>query len=155
MKPLDPFIHHLADVQPANIGLGTSVWQFTVILQGAQIGEDCNICSHCFIESDVTIGSRVTIKNGVQIWAGLRIADDVFIGPNVTFCNDKHPKSKNKNFSLLKTYICQGAVIGAGAVILPGITLGKQCIVGAGAVVTQDVPAHSTVAGNPARSIIQ
>jgi UDP-2-acetamido-3-amino-2,3-dideoxy-glucuronate N-acetyltransferase len=155
MNSLDPFIHHLADVRAEDIGYRTKVWQFTVILQGAQIGEDCNICSHCFIESDVMIGSRVTIKNGVQIWDGLRIADDVFIGPNVTFCNDKHPKSKNKNFSLLKTYIDEGVVIGAGAVILPGITLGKQCIVGAGAVVTHDVPAHSTVVGNPARNITQ
>jgi UDP-2-acetamido-3-amino-2,3-dideoxy-glucuronate N-acetyltransferase len=151
MNNLDPFIHKLADVQTEKIGCGTKVWQFTVILQGAQIGDECNICSHCFIESNVKIGNRVTIKNGVQIWDGLRIGDGVFIGPNVSFCNDKYPKSKNKSFSLMETYVGSGAVIGAGAVILPGVILGDQCIIGAGAVVTKSVPAGSTVIGNPAR----
>ncbi len=90
--------HRLADVQSKNIDNNTKIWQFTVVLPNAQIGQDCNICSHCFIENDVIIGDRVTIKNGVQLWDGIRIEDDVFIGPNVTFTNDKFPKSRNSNF---------------------------------------------------------
>lgn len=145
-------IHPLADVQSNQIGQGTSIWQFVVVLPGAKIGIDCNVCSHCFIENDVVIGDRVTIKNGVQVWDGLRIEDDVFIGPNATFTNDMYPRSK-ADFKLLVTRIAGGATIGANATILPGITIGQKAMVGAGSVVTKDVPARAVVAGNPARII--
>jgi UDP-2-acetamido-3-amino-2,3-dideoxy-glucuronate N-acetyltransferase len=147
----DFFIHPLADVQTSMIGNGSRVWQFVVILSGARIGSECNICSHCLIESDVVIGDRVTVKSGVQLWNGLRIADDVFIGPNATFSNDKFPKSGNRDFKCLETVVEAGASIGAGATVLPGIRIGAGATVGAGAVVTRDVPAGATVVGNPAR----
>ena len=136
-----PFIHALADVQSAVIGAGTRVWQFVIVLAGAKIGADCNICSHCLVENDVVIGDRVTVKSGVQLWDGLRVGNDVFIGPNVTFTNDKFPKSGNVDFSLLTTRIEDGASIGGGATLLPGVLIGAGAIVGAGAVVTKDVPA--------------
>jgi acetyltransferase-like isoleucine patch superfamily enzyme len=147
----ETFIHPLADVASNSIGLGTRIWQFVVVLRGAVIGEDCNICSHCFIENDVIIGDRVTVKSGVQLWDGLRITDDVFIGPNATFANDKLPRSGNRDFPLLTTIVEKGASIGAGATILPGVKIGADAMVGAGAVVTRDVPAGVTVVGNPAR----
>ena len=147
------FIHELADVQSSAIGAGTRIWQFVVILPGAKIGQDGNICSHCLIENDVVIGDRVTVKSGVQLWDGLRVGDDVFIGPNVTFTNDKHPKSGNINFKLLSTHIEAGASIGGGATLLPGVLVGAGATVGAGAVVTKDVPSGATVMGNPARVI--
>ena len=134
-------IHSLSDVQSKNIGENTNVWQFCVVLPGAKIGSDCNICSHCLIENDVFIGNRVTIKSGVQIWDGVTIEDDVFIGPNVTFCNDKYPKSRNKNWVLSPVTVKKGASIGANATILPGVTIGENAMIGAGAVVTKDVPA--------------
>lgn len=147
------FIHPLADVSSGSIGAGTRIWQFVVVLKGATIGEDCNICSHCFIENDVIIGNRVTVKCGVQLWDGLRIADDVFIGPNATFANDKFPRSGNRNFQLCTTVVELGASIGAGATILPGVKIGERAMVGAGAVVTQDVPANTVVVGNPAHCL--
>ncbi len=145
------FIHPLADVASKSIGVRTRIWQFVVVLKGAVIGRDCNICSHCFIENDVIIGDRVTVKSGVQLWDGLRIADDVFIGPNATFANDKVPRSGNRGFRLLVTLVEKGASVGAGATILPGVKIGANALVGAGAVVTKDVPAGATVIGNPAR----
>ena len=145
------FVHPLADVHATDIGTGSRVWQFVVILANAQIGRDCNICAHCLIESDVIIGDRVTVKSGVQIWNGLRIANDVFIGPNVSFSNDKFPKSGNRDFDCMQTVVDEGASIGAGATILPGIHIGANAVVGAGAVVTKNVPAGATVVGNPAR----
>lgn len=132
-------IHKLADVQSQNIGEGTNIWQYCVVLPGAVIGDNCNICSHCFIENDVTIGNNVTVKCGVQLWDGVEIEDDVFIGPNVTFCNDRYPKSGNKNFKLEKVIVKKGASIGANATILPGVTIGENAMVAAGAVVTKDV----------------
>lgn len=144
-------IHPTADVASDAIGDGTRIWQFVVILRGAQIGKDCNICSHCLIEGDVLVGDRVTIKSGVQLWNGTRIEDDVFIGPNATFTNDKYPRSRNPDFAQLNTVIEKGAAIGAGAVVLPGIRIGANALVAAGAVVTRDVPANTRVAGNPAR----
>lgn len=148
-----PFIHPLADVQTSQIGSGTKLWQYVVALPGARIGTDCNICSHCFIENDVVIGDRVTIKNGVQLWDGLRVGDDVFIGPNVTFSNDKFPRSKQHLASMLITEVESGASLGAGATILPGLKIGRNAMVGAGAVVTRSVPANAIVVGNPARII--
>lgn len=147
------FIHLLADVKTADIGDNTRIWQFVVILPGATIGADCNICSHCFIENDVVVGDRVTIKNGVQLWDGLRVADDVFIGPNVTFTNDKYPTSRNPEFNPLLTWIEPGAVIGGGATILPGIRIGAGATVGAGSVVTRDVSPGATVVGNPGHEL--
>lgn len=144
-------IHASADVQTSAIGDGTRIWQFCVVLPGAAIGRDCNICSHCFIENDVVVGDRVTIKSGVQLWDGLRVGDDVFIGPNATFTNDRHPRSGNHGFECLRTTLESGCSVGAGAVILPGVRIGKLAVVGAGAVVTKDVPDGTTVVGNPAR----
>ena len=146
-------IHPMSDVQSENIGAGTFVWQFCVILAEAQIGSDCNICSHCFIENDVTVGDRVTVKCGVQLWDGLRIEDDVFIGPNVTFTNDAHPRSKQYPDAFPQTIIRKGASVGANATILPGIEIGEGSMIGAGAVVTKSVAAGRTVVGNPAREI--
>ena len=138
------FIHKLSDVQTNNIGDNTKIWQFCVVLPGAIIGKNCNICSHCLIENSVRIGNNVTIKSGVQLWDGIEIEDNVFIGPNVTFCNDKYPKSKNKDFTLKKIKILKGASIGANATILGGITIGKNSMVAAGAIVTNNVPDDST-----------
>ena len=142
-------IHRLSDVQTRNIGRNTRVWQYVVILQNAVIGDDCNICSHSFIENDVVIGNRVTVKCGVRIWDGVTIEDDVFIGPNVTFTNDKFPRSRNC-YELAKTLVRKNASIGASAAILSGIEIGENAMVAAGAVVTRDVPPNAVVAGNPA-----
>ena len=144
-------IHKFADVQSGMIGDGTRIWQFAVVLAGAKIGKCCNICAQTFIENDVILGDNVTVKCGVQLWDGLRIGDNVFIGPNVTFCNDKYPKSGNRNFDCLQTVIEDDVSIGANATILPGVHLGRGCTVGAGAVVTRDVPAGKIVIGNPAK----
>ncbi|MGZ8144599.1 MAG: acyltransferase [Methylosarcina sp.] len=144
-------IHPLADVKCQNIGEGTRVWQFTVILAGASIGSNCNICAQVFIENDVKIGNNVTIKPGVQLWDGLRVGNNVFIGPNATFTNDRFPRSKVYPEEFLRTTIESGASIGANATILPGITIGENAMVGAGAVVTKNVPAGAVVMGNPAR----
>ena len=148
-----PFIHALADVQSTAIGAGTRIWQFVVVLAGAKIGADCNICSHSLIENDVVIGDRVTVKSGVQLWDGLRVADDVFIGPNASFANDRFPRSKQTPEKFLPTVLEAGASIGAGATILPGVTIGSQAMVAAGAVVTRAVPPNAIVVGNPARIV--
>lgn len=146
-------IHALSNVQSTKIGQGTKVWQFVVILPGAVIGNDCNICSHCLIENDVVIGDRVTVKSGVQLWDGLRIADDVFIGPNASFTNDKFPRSKAHPEAFPITEIGEGASIGANATILPGIKIGRKAMIGAGSVVTRSVPPNAIVIGNPARIV--
>lgn len=137
-------IHKLSDVQTDKIGHDTNIWQFCVVLKGAVIGDNCNICSHVFIENNVKIGNNVTIKCGVQVWDGTVIEDDVFIGPNVTMTNDRYPKSRNKNWLCEGITIKKGAAIGANATILPGVTIGENAMVGAGAIVTKDVPANTT-----------
>ncbi len=147
------FIHPLADVQSKQIGRGTRIWQFAVVLRGAQIGEDCNICAQTFIENDVVIGNHVTIKCGVQLWDGVRVGDYAFLGPNVTFTNDKCPDCTKDSWALLETVVEERVSIGANATILPGVRLGRGCIVGAGAVVTKDVPPGAVVVGNPAREV--
>ncbi|WP_179995974.1 acyltransferase [Acinetobacter sp. YH16051] len=147
------FIHPLSDVSTKNIGENTRIWQFSVILEQSIIGENCNICAHTLIENDVVIGNNVTIKSGVFLWDGIRIEDDVFIGPNATFTNDKKPKSKHYPDHFLSTLVEKGASIGANATILPGLKIGRYSLIGAGAVVTKDVPAFSIVAGNPAKII--
>jgi len=143
-------VHPLADVADCSIGAGTRVWQFVVILKGARIGRDCNICAHVLIEGDVLIGDRVTVKSGVQLWDGLRIGDDVFIGPNATFTNDRYPRSRHYLDRFPETRVERRASIGGGAVVLPGITIGEGAMVGAGAVVTRDVAPGEVVVGNPA-----
>lgn len=140
-------IHQLSDVQSKNIGENTNIWQFCVVLEGAKIGSGCNICSHCFIENNVNIGNNVTIKNGVCLYDGLTIEDNVFIGAGAVFCNDKYPKSKNKDFKLEPVLIKKGASIGANATILPGITIGENALIAAGAIVTKDVPDNQVVKG--------
>lgn len=145
------YIHPLADCQSPHIGSGSRVWQFCVVLARAVIGRNCNISSHCFIENDVQLGDNVTVKCGVYLWDGLRVEDDVFIGPNVTFTNDKHPHSKVYPDTFLSTTIKAGAALGAGAVILPGLTIGRNAVIGAGAVVTHDVPDNGLVYGDAAR----
>lgn len=146
-------ISPLADVKSKNIGESTFVWQFAVILENAVIGENCNINSHTFIENDVTIGDRVTVKSGVYLWDGIRIEDDVFIGPNATFTNDKYPRSKQYPLEFQKTVLKKGASIGAGAIILGGITIGEMAMVAAGALVTKDVPPNTLVKGVPAQIV--
>lgn len=144
------FVHPNALCESKKIGKGTRIWAFTHILEGATIGEDCNLCDHVFVENDVVIGNRVTVKSGVQIWNGITIEDDVFIGPNVTFSNDKFPRSKiYKEFE--KTLVLKGSSIGSNATILPGISIGRFAMIGAGSVVTKDVPDFVTVVGNPAK----
>lgn len=145
--------HQTALVHTEKIGPRTRIWAFVNILPGASIGADCNICDHVFIENDVVVGDRVTIKPGVQLWDGLRLEDDVFVGPNATFSNDKYPRSRQYPESFQKTVIKQGASIGANATILPGIVVGKHAMVGAGAVVTRSVPSNAIVVGNPARIV--
>jgi UDP-2-acetamido-3-amino-2,3-dideoxy-glucuronate N-acetyltransferase len=147
------FIHPQALCESTKIGSETRIWAFSHILPGAVIGADCNICDHVFIENDVVIGDRVTVKCGVQLWDGLRIGNDVFIGPNATFTNDKHPRSKHYQSQVLQTHLEAGASIGANATILPNIRIGAKAMVGAGSVVTRDVPSRAIVAGNPARII--
>lgn len=132
------------------MGAGTRVWAFAHVMPGAMIGQDCNICDHTYVEGDVIVGDRVTIKSGVYLWDGLRVADDVFIGPQATFSNDPFPRSKQP-FEVQPTVLGRGASIGAGAVILAGVTIGERSMVGAGAVVTRDVPSDVVVVGNPAR----
>lgn len=146
-------IHSSADVQSVHIGEGTTVWQFAVILPGAVIGKNCNINCHTFIENDVVIGDRVTIKSGVYLWDGIRIEEDVFIGPTVTFTNDKYPRSKIYPEKFQYTILSKSVSIGANATILGGVKIGEYAMIGAGAVVTKDVPPFALVYGNPARLV--
>ncbi|TDX00036.1 acyltransferase [Dinghuibacter silviterrae] len=145
------FIHPTADVQTEEIGQGTVIWQFAVVLKGARIGSGCNVNCHTFIEGDVVVGNNVTVKAGVYLWNGLRVEDDVFIGPNVTFTNDKYPRSKQYPAKFQTTLLERGCSIGGGATILGGSTVGAYAVVGAGSVVTKDVPAYALVKGCPAK----
>ncbi|HEY3180344.1 MAG TPA: WxcM-like domain-containing protein [Casimicrobiaceae bacterium] len=147
------FLHPNALCESLQVGAGTRIWAFAHVLPGARIGSDCNVCDHVFIENDVVIGDRVTIKSGVQLWDGARLEDDVFIGPNATFTNDPLPRSKHRPATFTPTLICRNASIGANATILPGVTIGRDAMVGAGAVVTRSVPPHAIVVGNPARIV--
>lgn len=145
------YIHPSSDVQSNDIGEGTRVWQYVVILPGAKIGKNCNICSHCFIENDVVIGDGVTVKPMVAICDGVTIEDGAFIGPHVSFTNDRHPKSGNRGFKLERTTVKKGASIGAGSMVMAGITVGEGAMAAAGSVVTRDVRPGVTVFGCPAR----
>lgn len=147
------FTHPNSLCESTAIGAGTRIWAFVHVLPGAAIGKDCNICDHVFIENDVVLGDRVTVKCGVQLWDGVRLEDDVFVGPNATFTNDIFPRSRKQPESFAKTLVRSGASIGANATILPGITIGVRAMVAAGAVVTRSVPPNAVVAGNPAKII--
>lgn len=148
------FVHPAAIVEEgSSIGAGTRVWAFAHVMAGAVIGADCNICDNTFVEGGVTVGDRVTLKNGVYLWEGLTVEDDVFIGPNATFTNDRFPRSRQRPYELLRTAIRQGASVGANATVIGGVTIGARAMVGAGAVVTADVPPDTLVVGVPARAV--
>lgn len=147
------FIHKSADVQSLNIGDNTKIWQYVVVLKNAKIGENCNINSHVFIENDVSIGNNVTTKSGVQIWDGVTLEDDVFIGPNVTFTNDLIPRSKAYPEKFARTIVRRGASIGANATIIAGNSIGEYAMIGAGSVVTKNIGNNELWVGNPAQHV--
>ena len=150
----DYFVHPNGIVEPgAQIGARTRVWAFAHVLPGARIGEDCNICDHCYVENDVVLGDRVTVKPFVPLPDGLRIEDDVFIGPNVAFTNDHFPRSKHYLAQFPRTTLRTGSTIGASATVLPGVTIGRDAMVGSGAVVSVDIPPNAIVMGVPARVV--
>lgn len=147
------FVHRSGLCESANIGEGTRIWAFAHVLPGAKIGKGCNICDGVFVENDVVVGDNVTIKCGVQLWDGITLEDGVFVGPNATFTNDLRPRSKAYPSAFLRTIVENGASIGANATILPGIRIGRNAMVGAGAVVTRSVPPNALVVGNPAKIV--
>jgi UDP-2-acetamido-3-amino-2,3-dideoxy-glucuronate N-acetyltransferase len=147
------FVHPQSLCESASIGLGTRIWAFAHVLPNAIIGSDCNICDGVFVENDVIVGNSVTVKCGVQLWDGLRIENNVFIGPNATFTNDPFPRSRIHPSAYAQTIVRHGASIGANATILPGLEIGAGAMVGAGAVVTRNVPPNAIVVGNPARIV--
>ena len=147
-----PFVHPQAIVETTQIGPNTRVWAFAHVMPGASVGADCNICDHTFIEDGVTVGDGVTIKSGVYLWEGIIVEDEVFLGPNATFTNDRFPRSRTP-WKCEGILIRRGATVGAAAVVLPGVTIGEYARVGAGAVVTKDVEPHTVVVGNPARMV--
>jgi len=149
------FVHERALCETTNVGGGTRIWAFAHVMEGAVLGRDCNVCDHVFIETGAVIGSRVTLKNNVLLWDGVTIEDDVFVGPNAVFTNDPSPRIrfKRRPSEFLPTRVCAGASIGANATIVCGVTIGEEAMVGAGAVVTRDVPARALIAGNPGRRI--
>jgi UDP-2-acetamido-3-amino-2,3-dideoxy-glucuronate N-acetyltransferase len=151
------FVHPHALCESGEVGPRTRIWAFAHVLAGARIGSDCNLCDHVFVEGAVCIGDRVTVKNGVLLFDGVVIEDDVFVGPNAVFTNDRAPRGASINprdaFVPVKTKVRSGATIGANATIVCGVTVGSRSLVGAGAVVTRDVPCGALVVGNPARRI--
>src|ERR1039458_5115370 len=147
------FKHETAIVESASVGAGTRIWAFAHVLPGAVIGAACNICDQTFIENDVRIGNRVTIKCGVQVWDGITLEDDVFVAPIATSSTYSFPRSGQHPERYARPLVKRGASIGANATILPGLTIGEKAMVGAGAVVTSDVPRMAIVAGNPARIV--
>lgn len=149
----DPFVHPQGICESQSVGRDTTIWAFAHVLPGAVIGASVNVCDHVFIENDVVVGDRVTVKSGVQLWDGVELGDDVFIGPNATFTNDPFPRSKQRPARFSRTIVERGASIGGGAVLLPGVRIGREAMVGAGAVVTRDVPPFAIVVGNPARVV--
>jgi len=150
------FVHPRALCESDDVGARTRIWAFAHVMQGARIGADCNVGDHAFVEGGAVIGDRVTIKNCVLIWDLVTVEDDVFLGPNVVFTNDRVPRSgalKRPRDTWLPTLVRRGATLGANATIVCGVTIGAAAFVGAGSVVTRDVPAHALVVGNPARRI--
>lgn len=150
---MNAFVHPNALCESTEVGEGTRIWAFAHVLPGARIGRDCNICDGVFVENDVVVGDRVTVKCGVQLWDGVRLHDDVFVGPNATFTNDPFPRSRQRPAAFARTVVEAGASIGANATLLPGLRIGRGAMVGAGAVVTRSVPPHAIVVGNPARIV--
>ncbi|MFJ2299652.1 WxcM-like domain-containing protein [Oerskovia paurometabola] len=146
-------VHPAGICESENIGDGTRIWAFAHVLPGARIGKDVNVCDHVFIENNVVVGDRVTLKSGVQLWDGIRLGNDVFVGPNVSFTNDRFPRSKRYPQEFSVTRVDDGASLGAGSVVLPGVRIGRNAMVGAGSVVTKNVPANAVVVGNPARIV--
>ena len=144
-------ISSLSDVKSKNIGVNTNVWQFCVIFKNAVIGSNCNICAHVLIENDVIIGDDVTVKSGVQVWDGVILEDKVFIGPNVTFTNDLFPRSKNKPKEFMKTLVKKGASVGANSTVIAGNTINEYAFIGAGSLITKNIPANTIWYGNPAK----
>ncbi|MBN2012307.1 N-acetyltransferase [candidate division KSB1 bacterium] len=149
----DFFAHPTAIVDSEKIGSGTRIWAYAHVLNGAEIGENCNIGDHCFVESHVKIGNDVVIKNGVSVWDEVNIGDLVFVGPNVVFTNDMFPRSKVFHEKYVPTHIHKGVSIGANATIICGNTIHEYAMIGAGSVVTRDVAAYALVVGNPAHHI--
>ena len=151
MKKEKPFFHpkSLVDAKK-NIGAGTCVWAFAHVMKDARVGRDSSRGDHCFIEEGACIGDRVTVKNGVSVWKGVTLEDDVFVGPNAAFTNDLWPMSRNPGFTLVPTWVKKGASVGANATVVCGVTIGEYALIGAGSVVTKNVPPHALVYGNPA-----
>lgn len=149
------FVHERALCETDQVGQGTRIWAFAHVMKEVTLGTDCNVCGHAFLESGAVVGDRVTIKNGVAIWDKVTIGNDVFIGPYAVFTNDMNPRVafKKDPTGFLPTVVGDGASIGANATIVCGVTLGKHCFIGAGAVVIKDVPSHALVVGNPARPV--
>jgi len=149
------FVHERALVESSQIGPGTRVWAFAHVMKGAVVGSGCNLCDHCFVESGAVLGDRVTVKNGVAIWDGVDVEDDVFLGPNAVLTNVMNPRVgfKKNSDELLNTRIGRGATVGANATVICGHDIGDYAFIGAGAVVSADVPAHAKVVGNPSRQI--
>ncbi len=152
MSAAQPYVHPRALVESEDIGAGTRIWAFAHVMPGASIGADCNVCDHTYIDTGVVVGDRVTIKSGVYLWEGMFVEDDVFLGPQATFTNDRFPRSRQP-WTCEGITIRRGASVGAGAVVVPGITIGERAMVGAGAVVVADVEAQTVVVGNPARAV--
>ena len=149
----DFFLHPNGICESATVGPRTRIWAFAHVLPGARVGADCNLCDGVFVENDVVVGDRVTVKCGVQLWDGVTLEDDVFVGPNATFTNDPRPRSRQRPERFSRTVVRRGASIGANATILPGLEIGQQAMVGAGAVVTRSVPPFAIAVGNPARIV--
>ncbi|QNN52184.1 acyltransferase [Nocardioides mesophilus] len=151
--PAAPYVHPRALCESTEVGARTRVWAFAHVMEGAVVGEDCNVCDHAFIESGARVGDRVTVKNGVLVWDGVRVEDDVFLGPAVVFTNDLRPRAhlKRSGDALTPTLVRRGATLGANVTVVCGVTIGRHAFVAAGSVVTRDVPDFAFVAGNPAR----
>lgn len=149
----ETYVHPTALVETAEVGKGTKVWAFAHVMDGAVVGEECKIGDHAFIESGARLGDRVVVKNNSLIWHGVSIGDDVFLGPNAVFTNVVSPRARYQTYpeDWVKTVVADRVTIGANSTIVCGIRLGTNCMVGAGSVVTRDVPDHALVFGNPAR----
>ena len=143
-------IHRLADCMNPNVPESTNIWQFCVIFPKCKIGEYCNICANVLIENEVKVGDSCTVKSGVQLWDGVILEDHVCIGPNVTFTNDMVPRSKKRSFIPVKTVLHKGVSIGANSTVIAGVEIGEYAFVGAGSVVTKNIPPYTTWYGNPA-----
>lgn len=154
---LDPsvFVHPRGLCETEAVGPRTRIWAFAHVLSGAQIGADCNVCDHAFVEGGAKLGDRVTVKNAVLIWDGVTVEDEVFLGPNMVFTNDLRPRAtvKKNRGQFVPTVVRRGATIGANATVVCGTTIGEHAFVAAGAVVTRDVAPHALVAGSPARRL--